>query len=154
MPPRAEAFDMMQAMNTGHDGSLTTIHANTTRDVLTRLEMMVGMAGFEVPVWVIRRQLASAIHLVVQVNRLTGGKRKITKISELTGMEGDIISMHDIFEFRQTGLDENRVAEGNFHATGIRPELLHRLETCRCAGSRGIVRATHFELAERAGVGP
>jgi pilus assembly protein CpaF len=125
-----EAFDMLQAMNTGHDGSLTTIHANSTRDVLSRLEMMVGMAGFEMPIWVIRRQIASAIHLVVQVSRLTGGQRKITRISEVTGMEGEVISMHDIFEFKQTGLDANRMAKGEFLATGIRPELLSRLESC------------------------
>jgi len=89
---------------------------------------MVGMAGFELPIWVIRRQIVSAIHLVVQVSRLTGGPRKITKISEVTGIEGEIISMHDIFEFKQTGLDADRVAKGQFHATGIRPKLLDRLE--------------------------
>ena len=83
-----EALDMLQAMNTGHDGSLTTIHANDTRDALSRLEMMVGMAGFDLPIWVIRRQIASAIHIVVQVSRLLGGARKIVKISEITGMEG------------------------------------------------------------------
>ena len=85
----AEALDMLQAMNTGHDGSLTTIHANDTRDALGRLEMMVGMAGFDLPIWIIRRQIASAIHVVVQVSRLLGGARKIVKISEVTGMEGD-----------------------------------------------------------------
>jgi len=125
----AESFDMLQAMNTGHDGSLTTIHANTTRDGLSRLEMMVGMAGFELPIWVIRRQIASAIHIVVQVARMTGGARKITKISEVTGMEGDTITMHDVFEFQQTGVDRNRCATGHFHATGIRPNLLSRLES-------------------------
>jgi len=124
----AEALDMLQAMNTGHDGSLTTIHANSPRDALSRLEMMVGMAGFDLPIWVIRRQVVSAINVVIQVSRLLGGLRKIVKISEITGMEGDIVSMHDLFEFKQTGLDENRAAQGYFFATGIRPECLAKLE--------------------------
>lgn len=124
----AEALDMLQAMNTGHEGSLTTIHANSPRDALSRLEVMVGMAGLDLPVWVIRRQVASAINIVVQMARLMGGPRKVVKVSEITGMEGDVISMHDIFEFRQTGLDENRVAQGYFAATGIRPECLAKLE--------------------------
>jgi pilus assembly protein CpaF len=126
----AEALDMLQAMNTGHEGSLTTIHANTPRDAISRLEMMVGMAGFDLPVWVIRRQIASSINIVVQAARLMGGARKITRISEITGMEGDVISMHDLFEFVQTGLDERRVAQGQFRATGMRPECLTKLETC------------------------
>ena len=126
----AEALDMLQAMNTGHEGSLTTIHANTPRDALSRLEMMVGMAGFDLPIWVIRKQVASAINVVVQSARLVGGPRKIVKISEVTGMEGDVLSMHDIFEFKQTGLDENRVAQGYFAATGIRPECLKKLQAC------------------------
>lgn len=123
-----EALDMLQAMNTGHEGSLTTIHANTTRDAISRLEMMVGMAGFDMPIWVIRKQIASAIHLVLQVSRLMGGVRKVTRISEVTGMEGDVISMHDLFEFRQTGLDANRVAKGAFWATGVRPYIMERIE--------------------------
>lgn len=123
-----EALDMLQAMNTGHDGSMTTLHANDTRDALSRLEMMVGMAGFDMPMWVIRKQIASAVHIVVQAARLSGGVRKITKISEITGMEGDIISMHDLFVFKQTGLDANRVAQGHFVSTGIRPKSLEHLE--------------------------
>jgi pilus assembly protein CpaF len=123
-----EALDMLQAMNTGHDGSMTTLHANDTRDALSRLEMMVGMAGFDMPMWVIRKQISSAVHIVVQAARLTGGVRKITKISEITGMEGEIISMHDIFVFKQTGLDANRVAQGYFYSTGIRPKCLEHLE--------------------------
>jgi pilus assembly protein CpaF len=126
----SEALDMLQAMNTGHDGSLTTIHANNPRDALSRLEMMVGMAGFDLPIWVIRHQVASAVNIVVQVSRLIGGVRKIIKISEITGMEGQVISMHDIFEFTQTGLDENRVARGEFAATGIRPQCLAKLAAC------------------------
>ena len=123
-----EALDMLQAMNTGHEGSLTTIHANTPRDALSRLEMMVGMAGFDLPIWVIRKQVASAINIVVQSSRLVGGVRKIVKVSEITGMEGDVLSMHDIFEYKQTGLDDNRVAQGYFAATGIRPQCLAKLE--------------------------
>jgi len=122
-----EALDMLQAMNTGHEGSLTTIHANTSRDAISRLEMMVGMAGFDLPIWVIRKQVVSAVHMVVQVNRLPGGVRKITRISEITGMEGDVVSMHDIFEFRQMGLNEQGVTKGQFWATGIRPVNLDRL---------------------------
>ena len=127
----AEAMDMLQAMNTGHDGSLTTIHANTPRDAMMRLEMMVGMTGLEIPIWTIRRQIASAIHIVVQAARLSGGVRRITRISEVTGMEGDVLTMHDIFEFQQTGIDENRVAQGGFVATGVCPRCLDKLH---CAG--------------------
>jgi pilus assembly protein CpaF len=125
-----EALDMLQAMNTGHDGSLTTIHANDTRDALSRLEMMVGMAGFDMPIWVTRRQIASAINLVIQVARLTGGVRKVVKISEITGIENDVIAMHDLFGFRQTGVDEDRRAEGHFYVSGIRPHCLERLASC------------------------
>jgi pilus assembly protein CpaF len=123
-----EALDMLQAMNTGHEGSMTTIHANETRDALSRLEMMVGMAGFDVPIWIIRRQIASALQLVVQVARLPGGARKVIKISEITGMEGEVISMHDIFAYKQTGVDDKGAAQGFYHATGIRPKILDRLE--------------------------
>lgn len=123
----AEALDTLQAMNTGHEGSLTTIHANTPRDAISRMEMMVGMAGFDLPIWTIRRQIASAIQIVVQTSRLIGGKRKVLRVSEITGMEGDIISMHDIFEYQQTGLDENKCAVGFFQSTGIRPHCLSRL---------------------------
>jgi pilus assembly protein CpaF len=122
-----EALDMLQAMNTGHEGSLTTIHANDTREALSRLEMMVGMAGFDLPIWVIRRQVAAAVHIVVQVSRLLGGARKVIKVSEVTGMEGDTLMMHDIFVFRQTGVDEQRNAQGYFQTTGIRPQCLERL---------------------------
>jgi pilus assembly protein CpaF len=120
---------MLQAMNTGHDGSMTTIHANDTRDAISRLEMMIGMAGFDLPIWVTRRQIAGAIHLIVQVARLTGGARKIIKISEITGMENDVIAMHDIFAFKQTGVDPDRRAQGYFFASGIRPHCLDRLQS-------------------------
>jgi pilus assembly protein CpaF len=123
----AEALDMLQAMNTGHDGSLTTIHANDTRDALARLEVMVGMAGFDLPLWVIRRQIASAIHLVVQVSRLLGGARKLVKVSEVTGVEGENFVMQDLFAFKQTGVDDRQRAVGCFQASGLRPGCLERL---------------------------
>ena len=138
-----EALDMLQAMNTGHDGSMTTIHANDTRDAISRLEMMIGMAGFDLPIWIIRRQIASAVQIIVQVARLPGGVRKIIKISEITGMEGDVMSMHDIFVFKQTGVDENRVAQGYFFATGIRPQCLERLEISGNRPAGRDVRAAH-----------
>lgn len=129
----AETLDMLQAMNTGHDGSMTTIHANDTRDAIGRMEMMVGMAGFDLPIWIIRRQIASAVQLIVQAARLSGGVRKIIKISEIVGMEEDVVSMQDIFVFKQTGVDEDRVAQGYFYCTGIRPKCLELLE---CAGMK------------------
>ena len=122
-----EALDMLQAMNTGHEGSLTTVHANDTRDALSRLEILVGMAGFDLPIWVIRRQIASAIHIIVQVSRLMGGARKVVKISEVTGMEGDNLVMHDLFVFKQTGVDDRKMAQGFFQSTGIRPQCFERL---------------------------
>lgn len=123
-----EALDMLQALNTGHEGSLTTIHANDTRDALSRLEMMVGMAGFDVPMWIIRRQIANAIHILIHMSRMRGGARKVVRISEVTGMEGEVVLMHDLFAFKQTGVDRNRAAVGYFHTTGIRPQCLERLE--------------------------
>jgi pilus assembly protein CpaF len=123
----AEAVDMLQAMNTGHEGSLTTIHANDTREALGRLEVMVGMSGFDLPIWVIRRQIASAIHVVIQVSRLLGGARKVVKVSEVTGVEGENYAMQDLFVYRQTGVDEQRRAKGNFQACGLRPYCLERL---------------------------
>ena len=124
----AEAFDMLQAMNTGHDGGLTTIHANNTRDALSRLEMLVGMAAPELPMWFIHRQIGTAINLVVQVERLPGGERKIVQISEVTGSKGEVISMHDLFTFQRTGVDENQRVVGAFHCQGIVPECLTRLQ--------------------------
>jgi pilus assembly protein CpaF len=128
-----EALDMLQAMNTGHDGSLTTIHANTPRDAISRLEMMVEMAGFDIPVTTIRKQIAAAVNIVVQAVRLTGGARKIIKISEITGMEGDVLTMHDIFVFKQTGLDDHRRAQGFFSTTGLRPKALDQLASVGCS---------------------
>ena len=122
-----EALDMLQAMNTGHDGSLTTIHANSARDALGRLETMVAMSNLNLPEIATRRQIASAIDVVVQISRLSDGTRKVTSISEITGVEGDIISMQEIFTFRKTGLAENGAVIGEFNATGIRPRLTERL---------------------------
>jgi pilus assembly protein CpaF len=123
----SEAFDMLQAMTTGHDGGMTTIHSNNSREAVSRLEMLIGMAGSELSMWFIRRQIAAAIDIVVQCARLTGGARKVLQVSEVTGVEGDVISMHDIFLFEQTGVDENKAAVGNYLATGIRPNCLERL---------------------------
>ena len=123
----SEAFDMLQAMSTGHDGSLTTIHANDSRDAISRLEMLVGMAAPELPMWFIHRQIASSIQIVVQTTRLHGGHRKITQISEITGMEGEVISMHDVFAYEQSGVGKDEHAEGGFWATGIRPQFLKKL---------------------------
>ena len=123
-----EALDMLQAMNTGHDGSLTTIHANTTRDALSRLETMVTMTGFDLAERVIRQQIGSAIDIIVQTNRLSDGKRKVTRIAEITGMEGDILTTQDIFIFNQLGVDSNGSVIGVFQATGIRPRCMEKLE--------------------------
>ncbi len=127
-----ETLDMLQAMNTGHDGSLTTIHANSTRDAVARVETMVMMAGFELPIRAIRQQFASAINIIVQAQRLTGGTRKVTSVTEVTGMEGDIITMQDIFSFEQLGVSPSGRAYGQFVATGIRPSFLDRLKTSGC----------------------
>jgi pilus assembly protein CpaF len=122
-----EAFDMLQAMTTGHNGGMTTIHANNTRDAIGRLEMLIGMAGFDLPIWFIHKHIASAINIIVQCSRLSGGARKVVQISEVTGAEGDVISMHDLFVFEQTGVDETQAAVGSYHATGVRPRCMERL---------------------------
>src|SRR5207344_3347642 len=114
-----ETLDMLQAMNTGHEGSLTTIHANSPRDAVARMETMITMAGFELPLKALRQQIASAVDLIVQANRLQGGPRKVTHISEVVGMEQETIVMQDIYHFEQTGIDENARAFGKFLATGI-----------------------------------
>lgn len=123
-----EALDMLQAMNTGHDGSLTTGHANTPRDMLARLETMVLMAGMDLPVRAIREQISSAVNLIVQQSRLRDGSRRITHITEVQGMEGDIIVLQDLFNFEQYGIDENGKVKGAYKATGIRPKFIHHLE--------------------------
>ena len=126
-----EALDMLQAMNTGHDGSLTTIHANSPRDALARLETLVLMAGFDLPLRAIREQIASAIHLVVQISRERDGSRKVTNISEITKMEGDIITMQDIFTFRQTGWSADNKIEGCFEPTGNLPTFMEEIERAK-----------------------
>ena len=125
----AETLDMIQAMNTGHEGSMTTVHANTPRDALSRLETMISMAGLELPIRALRAQFASAIDLILQASRLQGGPRKVTSISEVVGMEGDTIIMQEIFAFRQVGVDPNGRAFGEFISTGIRPTFMDRLES-------------------------
>ena len=125
----AEAVDMMQAMNTGHEGSMTTIHANNPRDAISRLENMISMAGLNLPHKASRQQIVSAITVIVQGNRLSDGQRKITSIQEITGMEGEIITMQEIFAFRQTGVDANGKVTGHFEATGIRPKFTERLRS-------------------------
>jgi pilus assembly protein CpaF len=122
-----EALDMLQAMNTGHEGSLTTVHANSPRDALSRVETMVSMANLNIPDRAVRQQIASAIHAVIQVSRLTDGTRKITNISEITGMEGEVVCMQDIFHFERRGLCETGKVRGVFKATGIRPKFAERL---------------------------
>ena len=123
-----ETLDMLQAMNTGHEGSLTTIHANSPRDGVARMETMITMAGFELPLKALRQQIASAVDLIVQANRLQGGPRKITHITEVLGMEQDTIVMQDIYHYEQEGIDENGRAFGRFEATGVRPNFMDRLE--------------------------
>ena len=123
----AEAVDMLQAMNTGHEGSLTTIHANNPRDAISRLENMIGMANLNLPHKASRQQIASAITVVIQALRLTDGQRKITSIQEITGLEGDVITMQEIFGFHQTGVDAKGKIVGHFQATGVRPRFADRL---------------------------
>jgi pilus assembly protein CpaF len=124
-----EALDMLQAMNTGHDGSLTTIHANTPRDALYRLDTMVAMANLNIPDRAVRNQIASAVNLIVQVSRMSDGTRKVTSIAEITGMEQDVITMQEIFRFERTGLTREGKVTGRFRATGIRPKCAERLES-------------------------
>jgi len=127
-----EAFDMLQAMNTGHEGSLTTVHANSQRDALARLESMFSMANLNLPERAMRHQIASAIHAVVQIARMADGTRKVITISEVTGMEGEVIAMQDIFVFERRGVEESGKVKGFFHATGIRPKFTERLLAAGC----------------------
>jgi len=124
-----EALDMLQAMNTGHSGSMTTLHANSPRDAQARLETMIMMAGMELPVKAMRQQISSAVDVIIQANRLQGGPRKITSFTEVMNMEQDTIIMQDIFRFKQLGIDQNGRAFGQFEATGVRPTFIARLET-------------------------
>jgi pilus assembly protein CpaF len=135
-----EAFDMLQAMNTGHEGSLTTIHANSPRDALARIENMFSMANLNIPERAVRAQIASAIHVVVQIARLTDGTRKVVSISEIIGVEGEVILMQELFIFDRVGVDSNGRVHGVFRATGIRPKVAEKLNT---SGNR--LRASLFE---------
>jgi pilus assembly protein CpaF len=122
-----EAFDMLQAMNTGHEGSMATVHANTPRDAISRLEQMIGMAGLPMTVASIRGQIGAAIRLIVQLQRLSDGKRKVTSVAEITGLEGDIIQMQEIYKYVRTGTGADGTVEGHFQATGVRPRFLGEL---------------------------
>lgn len=124
-----ETLDMLQAMNTGHDGSLTTIHANSPRDAISRLETMVMMAGFEMPIRAMRQQISSAVDVIIQANRLQGGARRVTSITEVIGMEQETVVMQDVFQYIQDGIDEKGSARGNFIATGVRPTFMSKLES-------------------------
>jgi pilus assembly protein CpaF len=122
-----EAIDMLQAMNTGHEGSMTTIHANTPRDALARIEHMVLMTGIDFPMRMIRAQLASAIHVVLQVERLSDGRRRMVNMQEITGMEGEVVTMQEVFRFRRTGIGPHGEVLGRYEATGVRPRFMERL---------------------------
>jgi pilus assembly protein CpaF len=123
----AECLDMLQAMNTGHDGSLTTVHANSCRDALTRIETLVSMAGFNLAAKAMRHYVSSALDVIIQIARLSDGTRKLISVQEVVGMEGDLITLQELFTFQQTGLDENRNVKGRFKATGVRPKFAERL---------------------------
>ncbi|MFP6584631.1 MAG: CpaF family protein [Candidatus Hydrogenedentota bacterium] len=125
----SEALDMLQAMNTGHEGSMTTVHANNPRDAFMRLENMVSLAGTNFPVTAIRQQISSALNILIQVSRMTGGRRRVTHISEVSHMEGEIILMQDLFRYRQTGITEDGHADGYFEACGVRPNILKQFES-------------------------
>jgi pilus assembly protein CpaF len=140
-----EAFDMLQAMNTGHEGSLTTVHANSPRDALARLESMFSMANLNLPERAMRHQIASAIHAVVQIARMADGTRKVISVSEVTGMEEDIIAMQEIFVFERVGIDKEGRVKGVFKATGIRPKFAERLATAGCRLRRDLFEA-HMEV--------
>jgi pilus assembly protein CpaF len=133
-----EALDMLQAMNTGHDGSMTTVHSNSARDTISRLETMVLMAGLELPVTAIRRQISSALNLIVYLNRFPDGARKVTQIVEVMGMEGDVVTMTDLFQFHPTGMDEQKKTIGTFRSTGLRPSFSRNLEAAGYTFSAGI----------------
>jgi pilus assembly protein CpaF len=124
----AESLDMLQAMNTGHDGSLTTVHANTPRDALSRVETMVAMAGLDMPQRSVRSQIASAIDVVVQLSRLSDGRRKLVSLQEITGMEGEIVTMQEIFTFDRKGIDADNNVLGEIVPTGVRPKFAEKLK--------------------------
>ena len=141
-----EALDMLQAMNTGHDGSLTTIHANSPRDALYRLDTMVAMANLNIPERAVRQQVSSAIHLIVQITRLSDGTRKVTAVSEITGMEQETITMQDVFVFEKTGLGKDRKVNGVFRATGVRPKCAQLLQASGADLPVGMFEHVHAVL--------
>ena len=124
----AETLDMLQAMNTGHDGSLTTVHANSARDAITRIETMVAMAGFDLPSKALRHYISSALDVIVQLSRMSDGSRKVVSVQEVSGMEGDVVTMQEVFKFEQTGVDQNGKVKGRFRATGIRPKFAEKFQ--------------------------
>jgi pilus assembly protein CpaF len=124
-----EVVDMLQAMNTGHEGSMATVHANSPRDALTRLENMAGMGGMNIPPKAMRQQISSAIMAIVQISRLTDGRRKLVSLQEIIGMEGDVITMQEIYGFTQTGIADDGTVQGHFRATGVRPKFMGRLKS-------------------------
>ena len=140
----AEVLDMLQAMNTGHDGSMVTVHANTPRDALTRLENMIGMAGLNLPTKTMRAQISSALSVLIHISRLSDGKRKLTSIQEITGMESDIITLQEIFTFEQTGVTADGAVQGHFRATGIRPKFVDRLRVHGITLSDALFDPTHL----------
>jgi pilus assembly protein CpaF len=147
-----EALDMLQAMNTGHDGSLTTIHANSPRDALSRMETMISMAGLNLSDRAMRQQISSALNVVIQATRLSDGSRKLMSLSEITGMEGEMITMQEIFSFEQIGIGEQGRVLGRFRASGIRPKFLPRLKACGIELSPSIFDSTLvYEVAEPKG---
>ena len=123
-----EALDMLQAMNTGHEGSMATVHANSPRDALTRLENMAGYGGASIPQDAMRQQISSAINAVIQIARLNDGRRRLISLQEITGMEGDVITMQEIYRFTQTGIGPDGLVKGHFRATGVRPKFMDRLK--------------------------
>jgi len=143
----AEVLDMLQAMNTGHDGSMTTLHANSPRDALTRLEHMLGMGGLQLDTRAMRQQIGSALTVVIQVSRLSDGQRKVVSLQEITGTEGDVISMQEVFRFEQTGLDGQGRVQGRFVATGIRPRFAQRLQSRGIALPQDLFEPTSWSLS-------
>ena len=143
-----EALDMLQAMNTGHDGSLTTAHANSPRDVLSRLETMVLMSGLELPVRAIRDQISSALDLIVHQSRIQDGSRKITYITEVQKMEGDVIVLQDLYRYRQTGFDDNGKALGVFEPTGLQPQFLSKFKAHNVELPRDLMRGGSLNFSE------
>ncbi len=138
----SEAFDMMQAMNTGHEGSISTVHANTPRDAVARIENMILMASLDLPSRAIREQIASAVHIVLQISRMSDGTRKLTHVSEIAGMEGQVVTMQDIFRFEQTGVDGEGRVKGVFKSTGIRPKFAEKFESLGITLSQGMFSGT------------